>query len=576
MSWNEVTNSDIAYYEVRDNTNPGDLTGLLVTTNSLSAHVTLLSRSGTLYLYARNALGKYSNPAVLTYHKELPPTPKVPTLTTMLRGFGVRAEAIPNGCIGMIVYINEDVSLKTVNNALSYTCDAGVYNVCIAYYDLFGEGRKSPADSVVVKAMIDESLLDAEAVSLDKVDKALKEAIESGVEAKKSVISLVGDLNNKDGANKYSALVQLQDAMEARVEDTENHLISKINMSPETITIASNLIHITGDTLIDNNVITKGMLAAGSVTADKLYAGDIALERALRIIGGAVTLSEDGLTTRMDNGSAVTFNTLGMRYIDSNGTAFAGIGRFCTGTATDGQYVKFNAPWDVTPRVMLVPIEIQTADANYERVNIYQRIQAYDISANGFRVECKSILGGGSSATDTPVNRRLWTWDATKTGRYVKTNTVWRDDGSYTYTPPAGASRLTFTVRGHIDPVKFNDKDWGAAGEWYLTISTKNGDRNYGAILGMSCEIRWRDGKATPGEATFTGDVSFPANTPITFRMYYTSHDSVPGDYMNGRAHTGYMDLVSISYSTSSETVLKRGKVMFLATDPNTVPYTLQ
>lgn len=580
VSWNEVTNSDIAYYEVRDNTNPGDLTGLLVTTNSLSAHVTLLNRSGTLYLYARNALGKYSNPAVLTYHKGLPPTPKVPTLTTMLKGFGVRAEAIPAGCIGMTVYINEDVSLKTVNNSLSYACDAGVYNVCVAYYDLFGEGRKSPADSVVVKAMIDQDLLDAEAVSLDKVDKALKEAIESGVEAKKSVISLVGDLNNKDGANKYSALVQLQDAMEARVEDTENHLISKINMSPETITIASKLIHITGDTLIDNNVITKGMLAAGSVTADKLYAGDIALERALRIIGGAVTLDENGLLTRCDNGSAVRFNGQGMRFLDSNGTVFAGIGRFCTGTASDGQYVRFNAAWDVTPRVMLVPIEIQTADANYERVNIYQRIQAYDISRNGFRIECKSILGGGSSATNIPVNRRLWTWDATKNGRYVKTNTLWRDDGSYTYNPPAGASRITFTVRGHMDPVLVNNRNWNASGEWYLTVETRSGNRDFGQVYGLSCNVVWdsyrKTATPTSGEATFTGDVSFPAGTPITFRMWYTSHDSVGGDYMNGRAHTGYMDLVSISYSTSSETVLKRGKVMFLATDPNTVPYTLQ
>lgn len=60
----------------------------------------------------------------------------------------------------------------------------------------------------------------------------------------------------------------MEDAIELRVKDSE--IVSKINMSKENITIDSKLIHITGDTVFDNNVITKGMIQAGAVTADKM------------------------------------------------------------------------------------------------------------------------------------------------------------------------------------------------------------------------------------------------------------------------------------------------------------------
>ena len=64
------------------------------------------------------------------------------------------------------------------------------------------------------------------------------------------------------------SLVQLADAMEMRVRSGE--IISKINMSPETITIDGKYVHITGNTVIDNNLITKGMIQSNAVTADKI------------------------------------------------------------------------------------------------------------------------------------------------------------------------------------------------------------------------------------------------------------------------------------------------------------------
>ena len=75
-------------------------------------------------------------------------------------------------------------------------------------------------------------------------------------------------MNDIGDGETYTALVQLADAMEMRVRS--NEMISKINMSPETITIDGKYIHLTGNTVIDNNLIARGMIQANAVTADKM------------------------------------------------------------------------------------------------------------------------------------------------------------------------------------------------------------------------------------------------------------------------------------------------------------------
>ena len=140
----------------------------------------------------------------------------------------IAAEPIPSDCLGMNAYIG-DLCLYTVNNEMTYTCAAGIYHVSVAYVDLFGEGERSAETICTVKVKIDQALMDEEAVSLENVDKALQEAIQKGTDAKDQVVSLVGDLNSQDGAKKYSALVQLQSNIEARVEDQDKHIISRIN-----------------------------------------------------------------------------------------------------------------------------------------------------------------------------------------------------------------------------------------------------------------------------------------------------------------------------------------------------------
>ena len=306
-SWKEVTNADIAYYEIRNDQHPGvESANLLARTNGTSAVIPLTTRRGTLYLYARSAVGKYSAPAILEYFKPAPRQPDPPVLRAKIGGFNITTDAVPVGCNGMHIYIDaagtgKNEMLTTENATMTYMCDPGIYDVQVAYTDIFGEGPKSGEARVTVLAYIDPELIRAESISLAKMDSHIKgmlaeaqqatediselrvadDNIRSTVTSTKqeltsqitqnanSITSIVTNLGSATRAkNAYSAFAQMQDAIELRV--AANQVISKINMSPETITIDGKYIHITGNTVFDNNVIARGMIQANAVTSDKI------------------------------------------------------------------------------------------------------------------------------------------------------------------------------------------------------------------------------------------------------------------------------------------------------------------
>lgn len=272
-SWKEVTNTDVAFYEIRTDQSPGaETSGLLARTNNLSVMLQLTERSGTLYLYAKSAIGKYSTPAILQYNKPVPKKPNPPVLTSTIGGFGLTAEAIPNDCAGMNIYINGtdgQKNIKTENSSYSHTCGAGIYDVSIAYYDLFGEGEKSGESRVTVKISISKEMLEDEAVNLAKVDALVKQKLNDGAIAKQDVTTIVSNLGNLMLAKaNYSAIAQMTDAINLRVQ--KGDVINQINLSPTTTTINGKYLHVTGQTVFDNNVIVSRMLAAKAVTADKL------------------------------------------------------------------------------------------------------------------------------------------------------------------------------------------------------------------------------------------------------------------------------------------------------------------
>lgn len=301
-SWKEVTNTDVAFYEIRTDENAGAETArLLARTNNLSAILPLTERSGKLYLYAKSAIGKYSAPAILQYNKPVPKKPNPPVLTSTIGGFGLTAEAIPKDCAGMNIYMNGvdgQKTIKTENNVYSHTCGAGIYDVSIAYYDLFGEGEKSGESRVVVKISISKDMIDDEAVSLAKVDALVKQKLNDGAIAKQDVTTIVSNLGNLMLAKaNYSAISQMTDAINLRVQ--KGDVINQINLSPTTTTIAGKYLHVTGQTVFDNNVIVSRMLAAKAVTADKLAVTSLSAITAR--IGKLETATSGARTVIQDN-----------------------------------------------------------------------------------------------------------------------------------------------------------------------------------------------------------------------------------------------------------------------------------
>lgn len=284
FNWLEVRNADVDYYELRLDLNAGQNDGLIGRSNNTTYSGTLRNRTGKVYLYAHNPAKGYGAPAELTYNVPLPKTPSNVNATGNINGIGVTFEAIPASCKGANVYVGSKVYFTTTN-ALTIPLEAGVYNVKVAYVDIFGEGPASEAVMVTVRAKIDKDLLDMESLGLADMDKAINDlkgevgTVKTSVNGFESKLidqanafqRSISDLNS----NVNSQITQISNGIELKVTNALNNLdgaalVSRINLSPAGTRIDGKLLHVTGEALFDNNIITKGMLQAGSVTADKM------------------------------------------------------------------------------------------------------------------------------------------------------------------------------------------------------------------------------------------------------------------------------------------------------------------
>lgn len=305
--WNAVTNTSIAYYEVRTNNAPGEVAGLLVQTTDLQAVLPLTERQGTIFVLARNTQGAYSAAAQHAYKKD---APKIPTHVIVKGGAsGVRVtfDAIPKGCSGANVYI-DGTAYFTPTNSFSIILDPNVYRVRVAYTDIFGEGPKSDEQSATVKVEIDKSLLSREALGLDEIDKAIAK-IEGDVGVVKS-----------DLTGTQSRITQLSNSVDMRINSLDGkELISRINLSPTGTRIDGRLLHVTSDAVFDQNVITKGMIQAGAITADKMQVDSLSAitQNAGELHGGTIIggtfRNNDSSFQVLPNGDIIGANIIGSR-----------------------------------------------------------------------------------------------------------------------------------------------------------------------------------------------------------------------------------------------------------------------
>lgn len=129
----------------------------------------------------------------------------------------------------MAIYIDGTDGLqtiKTVNNTYSYSCDAGIYDVTIAFYDIFGEGEQSGSSRVTIKATIPNEMIDKEKLGLTRVENAIKDIEKTfprldniDEELEKRIAS---------GAEKY---------YQSKIGDTLGEVESKITQLSDTVNV---------------------------------------------------------------------------------------------------------------------------------------------------------------------------------------------------------------------------------------------------------------------------------------------------------------------------------------------------
>ena len=327
VSWKEVTNTDVAFYEIRTDQYPGRETdAMLARTTDTSCTVSLSTRTGKLYVYVKSAVGKYSAPAIITYNKPVPVKPDAPIVTPKLGGLSIVAQSVPTDCIGVKYYINSAV-ISSVNNQLAYTCDAGIYDVTVAFYDLFGVGPQSPATRCVVKALVDSSLLADQAVTRQKVDQVIDKAVQdtqttlpqqiqaAAASAANDLSAVITELNKAPGDSSYKSISDLktttdgltstfatQKASQDKVNSSVDTQISQIKQDASTLssTVSANKasqdkVNSSVDTQI-SQIKQDASTLSSTVSANKASQGKVNSS-----LTSKITQTSDAVTTVVSN-----------------------------------------------------------------------------------------------------------------------------------------------------------------------------------------------------------------------------------------------------------------------------------
>lgn len=278
-SWNEVLNADVDYYELRTDNNPGkDTNALLARVKGTSAVLTLTKRADTVYLYARSTLGKYSTAATYEYNVPQLAAPEL-VVKSQLGGFNIYFSTKPAQAYAIRCHVIGDErtdDFETTSTMLTYSNSAGIYRIRCSFVDVFGDGFVNEKQ-VVIKTQIDASLLDLESLGLNKVDERIKELDKKFNKNSEETTRRITNL----ASHTESRITELAGSIDLQVKKSigeidGGELVSRINLSQSGVYIAGKLIHITGATKFDDNVIVNKMIQANAVTADKLHVDNLA------------------------------------------------------------------------------------------------------------------------------------------------------------------------------------------------------------------------------------------------------------------------------------------------------------
>ncbi len=155
-SWDYEDSNWVDYFELRLDTNCGRETNLLERTFvPYSLKMPNIS-SGTAYLYIRNRLGQYNEPATFAFTINAPAAPtSAPVLTATADGVVVDMVALPRGCTGYKVHVVTDDGVDAIFNVSTqrwvYYKYSGTITVSYCIVNEITDGVYSPTATTTIR-----------------------------------------------------------------------------------------------------------------------------------------------------------------------------------------------------------------------------------------------------------------------------------------------------------------------------------------------------------------------------------------------------------------------------------------
>lgn len=242
FAWSDVTNSDVDYYELRYDRNPGAAYNLLA--RAQGTRITLESmpsRKATIYLYAHNATKKYSYPASLSYDYPVLSAPGGLTIEKAILAVNITVPDIPDGADGVHLYIEHRQIDIGKNTNYTYSNQAGIYAVTACYYDIFGEGYQTAEYQAVIDPCIDPKYIEKESITLEKVDDTIKTAVSDAQQAIPRIEKIDGNIETVNGnitelKKTDGEILSTVAANKKASDDADASLASQIKQTAESIT----------------------------------------------------------------------------------------------------------------------------------------------------------------------------------------------------------------------------------------------------------------------------------------------------------------------------------------------------
>ena len=390
---------------------------MIVKSNSIREIIQLKNRKGDLLIYGHNPVKGYGTGLNVSYDFQKLEAPIV-TSVNMIKGFALLVSNMPSTANSIRFYIVGSVKtdiLNSTGNTITYTGDADIYRVKAAFIDAIGEGIVSNELLVTISATIDPALLDKESLGLKEFDKRVNELSEEFNKVSHEYSTKVQNL----AEDVESRFTQLDKGIELKVTKGLKALdggaiLSRINLYEGGVKIDGKLIHITGDTLIDGNIITNRMIQANSITADKLKVDSLS---ALSAYIGGTLRGGKLIGTEIQNES-------GSFKVDSNGniTGYHINGGLITGATIRGVNIEGQSIYNAGYKVKSLDVRTyEVAHGDYTPIpDGYSEGQCVFVPIS-YKIISNGKVGGREGPnldyyeSDSP-NFPIYTFDGSKVG----------------------------------------------------------------------------------------------------------------------------------------------------------------